>query len=737
MSHRYRVPLPGCRPAPLAGYLKAQAVLRLLATHGAEGDTGARGQWENGHFVIISRLDREALLDFFLNRYRPTPILSPWNGGSGFHPKDNQTALLAIEQSQEPRLAPYRAAIAAARAVLAEMGLGGKPDAEQKPELLRRCRATFPEAALPWLDAVTVLTADRPNFMPLLGTGGNDGRLDFSNNFMQQLLHCLDPAAGPGRRHNLEQVLFGAAEGDLAYTAASLGQFLPGGVGGPNASTGFSGDSVVNPWDYVLAMEGSLCFAGAVSRRFGSHAQGKAAFPFTVDASVAASTGLAEADTAGARAEVWLPLWERPVSWPELDYVLGEGRAQWGRRQARTGLDFAEAAVNLGVDRGITAFQRMALLLRNGRSFLAVALDQVAVRQFPGSDLLRDPALTYWVEQFGRLATGSGTPEAWRRAYRQLEQALYLYCLRGAAAGAAPDPREVQGVLVALAQAEQVVARSRPEQRRHLPPLGSLDSRWWQHAADNSPEWAVASALAGLQPQGAVGGLRPHLEPVAPLAPVAAESRIRPRWEWADTSGTAIWSAQLPLTQNMSQVLWQRCLLAEEHDLPAVPLDSSRPAGLETVYQFLNGLVDDRRIAALTQALSLVDLRPQALPPQSGAGTVQAPPDLPRLYALLSLLFRLQSLVDRTPAEPGAAVALLPNRAILQRLRGGDLDGAAQLALRQFRGRQIPTRLPIRHQGWLLPEGIRRRLPAALLIPVADPPGTLRDWILAETSTSA
>lgn len=203
------LPLAGCRPAPLAGYLKALGLLRLVAT---QADPAARGAWQGGQFILHTRLDKGDLLQFLLHEYRPTPVISPWNGGSGFHPKDNAEALLVIAQTTLPRLEPYRAAIGAARAALQDLGLGAKPNEKTKPALLALCRATLPEEALPWLDAAAVLGPGGPSYMPLLGTGGNDGRLDFSNNFMQQLLGCLGLSGDePGRRHNLEQALFGAA----------------------------------------------------------------------------------------------------------------------------------------------------------------------------------------------------------------------------------------------------------------------------------------------------------------------------------------------------------------------------------------------------------------------------------------------------------------------------------------------------------------------------------------------
>ena len=81
--------LHGCTPTPLASYLKALGVLRLIsspANHVSTkaADPHARGWWENECFHLRTTLSRDALLHFFLNDYAPSPIIAPWNGRAGF-----------------------------------------------------------------------------------------------------------------------------------------------------------------------------------------------------------------------------------------------------------------------------------------------------------------------------------------------------------------------------------------------------------------------------------------------------------------------------------------------------------------------------------------------------------------------------------------------------------------------------------------------------------------------------
>ncbi len=108
----FEVDLPGCRPAPLASYLKALGILRLVAE---QKDGEALGFWRDDAFVIRSSLSAEALVTFFADEWRPTPVVSPWNGGSGFWPSTSDEALRKIETSGDPRLREYAAAIGFAR----------------------------------------------------------------------------------------------------------------------------------------------------------------------------------------------------------------------------------------------------------------------------------------------------------------------------------------------------------------------------------------------------------------------------------------------------------------------------------------------------------------------------------------------------------------------------------------------------------------------------------------------
>ena len=323
--------LRGCAPTPLASYLKALGVLRLVsspANHvsGQAADPHARGWWENECFHLRTTLDRDALLGFFLHDYAPSPIIAPWNGGSGFYSGDNKDGFDPLATGQVAgRFGNISSAIRNTVRTVADLNLAEKPEGEAKVGLVAALRAELADAALLWLDAVLALSGGGLAYPELLGTGGNDGRLDFTNNFARRLVSRAKPAglfeASSGEPSKeaarlLEASLLAAPV--LGLCSAKIGQFAPGAAGGPNAGNGYSADSEVNPWDFVLMLEGATAFAGAATRRHqhaldgataGTTTRSGASFPFTVRTVGAGWGGVEAADENDARAEFWAPIW--------------------------------------------------------------------------------------------------------------------------------------------------------------------------------------------------------------------------------------------------------------------------------------------------------------------------------------------------------------------------------------------------------------------------------------------
>ncbi|WP_440998213.1 type I-G CRISPR-associated protein Cas8g1/Csx17 [Arhodomonas sp. SL1] len=354
----HEVPLPGCGPIPLAGYLKALGVLRLVAE---QADPDARGYWKDEQFVLCSRLDAPGLRRFLLEEYRPTPVLAPWNGGSGFffregklNEKDPKTGkkkktgirdqptqatrtLDQIHRATTTRFRNLQRVIDLAKTALAEMDLDEAPKAMRKDRLIARLRSQFPEEGVRALDSLLVLANEETKYPPLWGTGGTDGNLDFTNNFMQRLVTVIDPISGAPRKGAadwLTDSLF--ATGAPNLPSSSVGQFAPGAAGGPNQVSGFDADKPpVNPWDFILMLEGALLFATAATKRLESAAGSALSYPFTVRTTAAGTGSTAASDEKNPRHEFWAPLWSAAMGLPELRALLAEGRVTLGRKAAK------------------------------------------------------------------------------------------------------------------------------------------------------------------------------------------------------------------------------------------------------------------------------------------------------------------------------------------------------------------------------------------------------------------
>lgn len=701
---RYTLELAGCSPIPLAHYLKALGILRLVSE---QVDEQAQGWWKGDKFWLRSTLDREGLVEFFLERYEPTPIVAPWNGGSGFYRNDKQEALLAILNGRSKRFGPYREIVGLCRRLLESMSLDEKPDSDAKAELLLRCRNSFPDTALRWLDAAFVLTEEGPKYPPLLGTGGNDGRLEFTNNYMQRLCELIDPDNGEAidkRGESLLESLFETI--GHQRRKSPIGQFDPIGAGGPNATSGYDAACNINAWDYILMLEGAMAFASATVKRLEHAEPGALAYPFCVQSAGVGYGSADETDEAASRHEMWFPLWDTPAQFGEVTSLLAEGRVEIRGRRARNGVDFARAIASLGTDRGIGAFQRYGFQQRNGLAYFAVPLGRFAVRGNTGIEELLAP-ITSWLDRFRRTATSKNAPSRAARALRRLETAIFELCQRG-------EPRCVRNVLVALGQAEAAVAispklRDRKE-KTYVSPVPQLSSQWLSEAylGPKDVEFRLAAALAGIgyPKEDKVGPFRRHVEPVAPDTWRSPRPKSRwPQWsESADDPGL-VWGGG-NLVRNMLAVLNRRMIDAVRYgkqsgDDELLFAGKGRcHASLADIAAFIDGRVDDRRIELLLRGLILVNWR-QDLP--LIRGPCEPIPDA--AYALLKLC--------HLPHEiNGKAVRLTP--AITRRAASGDITEATRLAARRLRGSGLAPAVDVVHN-----RGERaRRTAAALLFPI-------------------
>jgi len=735
----HEIALPGCTPTPLASYLKALAVLRLIGEAPAErgGDPDAAGFWRDDVFILRTRLAADELRRFFLEHYRPTPLIAPWNGGSGFYRQEGKLkekdpitgkkkktgvrnqeteatkTVAAIADSESPRFSDYRVAISVARQVIAEFGIVEAPSKtlhnNQKDRFIKAFRNLAPDCALSAMDCSVIIAGEEASFPRLLGTGGNDGNLDFTNNFMQRLLDVIDVSANrpvQGAGESLGCALF--ATPSNTFSSGAIGQFAPGAAGGPNATSGFEGNASINPWDFILMLEGATLFAASAVRRLESNDASVLSMPFTVYGRLGNVGATIAGDDKESRDEIWMPIWKAPSSLIEVSCLLAEGRVALNGRNARDGLDFARAVAQLGVNRGIESFQRYGFLKRQGKNYLATPLSRVAVHRNPDADLINELERRNWLGSVQRYARDENSPNAFRSAARELDTALFALTQQASCV-------TLQAVLRQVGRINAALSVSAKSQEFVRSPAPRLSVAWAIKADDGSSEYRIAVALAGLRLRASNG--RTMLHTRRHLAGIGEPVNKEGDCAWEPTSRLAVWGTG-PLTNNLTRLIRRRRLDAITIGAEGEVLASQTGATRDDVVAFLNGSTVDSRIAELLAGLTCVDLR-DTDPPRGKLDS-----SLPLAFALLKIFFTSESVLRFLGWLPADRALRLPAE-IPARLATDDAKAAILLAWSRLRA--LGVKLPGRQPPKVVADG--RRWLAALCIPltIAETRRLLRD----------
>ena len=412
---------------------------------------------------------------------------------------------------------------------------------------------------------------------------------------------------------DLESALF-AAPCDMLSESA-IGQFAPGSAGGPNAASGFEGGARINPWDFILMLEGAMLFAASAVRRleFGDRAILSA--PFVVRSRMGTEGAASAGDDDDSRNEIWMPLWTAPCGVDEVRSLLSEGRATLNGRSARDGLDFARAVAQLGVNRGIQSFQRYGFLKRQGKNFLATPLSRIAVRRNPDADLIAELERRNWLASVQRYARDENAPNAFRAAAHQLDTALFALTQQASRTA-------IQTVLRRVGRIEAALNASPKSQESVRVPVPRLSLPWAIKADDQSAEFRIAAALAGLCLRNGKG--RRVLHARRHLAAVSETLNAEGDRVWEPTSRLAVWGPG-PLAGNLAALLHRRRLEAIALGAEGEALASQTGATRGDVAAFLDGATDDTRIGELLAWSCLCGLeRCPAATRRQGSGTASS-----------------------------------------------------------------------------------------------------------------
>jgi len=842
--------LTGLNPDALATYLVALGVFRLLAEQKEEC---VRGFWRDEHFILVTELDWDDIEQFFLQDYRPTPILAPWNMESGFYslkpakalgdepPASADTStpsgtgeglesgdadladgedaegsagdteeaisdslLDRIGASLAPRFASFRRAIEIALANIpaelrdaerisqrahaelkanlvdalkanAKGAKRGSPAQEAlaeaqarvrqakqhlkhqkadlrstlkdrakdlkapieeakkrfkdlqsstKARLIADLRVRWGDEGQQWVDAAVGLDETQKKgfeFTSLFGSGGNDGRMEFTRNLRRHLNTLFDIDSGCAHettRDRLRAVVFGKPTKLLLKE--SVGQFLPGRAGGTNMGAGFFGGAAVNPWEFVLMLEGAVALVAGMTRR-GDVGRARVSSPFWVEAA-SAGYGSASELEGSPRGEQWLPLWSHPLHYGELVELIREGRAQVGRRNTSKAGDLVRAVARLGVARGIDSLQRFAYLERNGQSNLAVSAGRFRVASRSHQTLLEE--IAPWIDRltwFARRTSENNVPVSLGAIARRLQEDLFAVCRHDA------TPTEWRELLVTLGRAELALLRSgKNPARRPLPRL----SCGWIAAVDDGSErgrtplrLALALASQHRPPEKHDGALKDSVR--RHFIPLVDADSDRPRFRLDDRGraepdpedvcmGRDLVTDAIALVRRRS--IWARTSAAAHEKTPQLPLwpVASCEATLQEIGSWVRGGCSDNDVQGLVRPLLALNWSEIA---ERGSGLSSICSGMPEP---LNMLFRLAHLPFDVPVQDAdgkleieVTVRLDPEP--LRRLAIGDLDGALKVAVRRLDASGLR---PVFRRGVVTP-AFARRLAASLAFPIS------------------
>lgn len=756
--------LMGCAPAPLALYLKALGILRIVAE---QADPSARGWWQDEHFCLLTRLTRKELETFFLHKYSPTPFLSPWNKGCGFF-KENDIGLLPLETSTAPRFAVFREGILASRELLGGVSKADaairaikdrtktnksfqtaeqrqslreswawkttvnilqeaqkqegitevevksirdtlatveflvsdadKPatkaeadrlkEAEGYKQVLRvanqvfakrkaffipACRREWRGKHAEWMATALVLDdVGNASFPALTGSGGNDGNMDFTNNFMQNVSDLFDVKSLEGiAKTNCQSLLAQSfwLELSTGFSFSKIGQFLPGSAGGANTANGPEASSSINPWDFLLMMEGTVAFSAWATRRLDpndkSQLPSKASAPFVVHSLAAGYfTPGKEKDLRG---EQWMPIWSRPTTYEEVKAILGDGRMQVGRQSANRSIDAARAVGRLGVACGIDSFERFAFLARNGDCHYAVPLGRVRVRENPRSHLVDD--LAGWMSKLQRLARDSHAPARLVHVERRLADAVFAALTHDDTA------QRWRAILEAAVDVELIQAGGTAISAEPIP---KLKPGWVAAIHDGTCEVRLALSLAGAVAES--NGRDPVRHHWLPLeSPWANRFQISDKRLVNDPRVVAFGRDAIA---DCAAVVERRLIEGEQNSQRRLPLKSAIgcQARLTDLAELIDGHVDLGRVVKLARALMALDWPAwrrdyrELLPDSPPESVYENYPDEAWLAVRLSCL--------PWPIAEGLDIPVEPS--IVRRLIAGDAASAVQAARRRL-----------------------------------------------------
>ncbi|MFO7905175.1 MAG: type I-G CRISPR-associated protein Cas8g1/Csx17 [Planctomycetota bacterium] len=535
---------------------------------------------------------------------------------------------------------------------------GARDEEAAGEDVFLRYRDQLPVGLAASFDSLCALHINQQNDNPLFVRRGRPGDkvnadifLNFWDYFVTYRKNPLPLA---------EAALFG---GRIVGSSISAGDqkgkgtpFFPDAIKSYNQGTDWvTEDFPFCPLDYLLAVEGALAMRGATSKTLSARSRSRAAFPFVFEGTETMTDQ--QEKSLRVATSFWLPVWSQPTTFGELQSFVLDCQARLPGRDCRFSSDFARAIRSQGVDAGFFAFQEFQFKLKGANVPWTTAGRFVPCSGTAMADALNE--LLAPVDVSGFFDQFEFNRE--RNADLHPLRAPVLEAIETAAAE--PDALKILDVLCGLATLNARLARSKSLREKvgegrvttFVPPLRCDDWSAALRDLQDDPEFEIARALASIrgheeQPDGTYSEVEPFLGSVVPLR------RSKNTWYLPEPpSPQAVWSG-IDLARDLAAILARRVLDSAKDARPA--LRGVFSADLSTVLQFLRGELDDRRIARLVEALSLIDwgFHPRRADTSIDEGLVDEHIDpVPVAYAaarsLLEVASESKTAYDQEPSD--------------------------------------------------------------------------------------
>lgn len=560
------IPIPGLMPDTLGNYLASLGLLRIISRKWSN----ARCCWRDGVFTLLGNFAFDEITDFIQTIAEEdtwTPYSKSWDAQQK---KDTKLA-----QAKKPimNVAAWRAQEASeADAILSQSHL---------------------------------IPGSKLSFNPMFGNGGSIGNRDFTAGWdaAKQALTRLPRGITPqivtndlGAVLADTQVIYLDAFGGASWFSSANKTYNSG-------TRKSSTDGQISPWHMLLACEAFPLLSGSTSRHLSTQRKATGAFPF-VTRSLAP---ISENAVGQRKAEFWAPIWQRPLTLPEINSLFQSGKAEVDGRAALTAASFASAIIHRGIDSGIQEFRSFTLMVTTSEKTFESRLG--AVVGVPAANPAASEATRRILALRDRLPIDSeGTKKRYRGVQGPIDHALVRLA---ETVGQGPLQTERSWQLIdAVFEALAKVDRNRSYRESGISferlPLAWL-SQLLSQSHEQLIEIRIALALASLHseiPKGTSKAIAAKLpQPfIAYRLGVTGSGRF---WQIPkDVPMRRIWS---PASMQPSLVALAKRRLVETPARDSAPFRSSLSATIGDTLHFLDGHTDDQAIATWLDRFSLFD----------------------------------------------------------------------------------------------------------------------------------